>query len=344
MTKAAELAKMGEVLTNSQIGSRKNFIINGGMQLSQRASSTSGVGASTPVFPCVDRFRIAVGGTTAGRATISHSTDTPSGFSNSVKIDCTTADTSISADEAIFFQTLLEGQDLQRIKKGTSDAESLTLSFYVKGNASATYTCEIRDLDNDRINTQTFEVTTSWNRVILNFIPDTTGAFGVDNGASIQISFILHAGSTYTSGTFASNTWAARVQGNRASPSQTSIFDSTDRELFMTGVQLEVGSVATPFEHLSVAENLQLCQRYYYLAQNFYGGIINASNTTLIRQYNTFPVQMRNTPSVTLGAISSGWSLSTVAIQTQGHSVEYSASARTDFRPAITNQKYDAEF
>ena len=100
---------------------RRNLIINGGMQVAQRGASTSGVCASTPVFPCVDRFRVVVGGTTAGRATISQSTDTPNGFGNSVKIDVTTADTSISADEAIFFQTLLEGQDLQSIKKGTSD-------------------------------------------------------------------------------------------------------------------------------------------------------------------------------------------------------------------------------
>ena len=288
MTKARELAKLGEVMTNSQIGGRRNLILNPKMAIAQRGTSTTGVGASTPVFPCVDRFRFVVGGTTAGRATVSQSTDAPNGFANSLKIDVTTADTSIASTEALFLNTLLEGQDLQQIKKGTSDAESLTLSFYVKGNASATYTCELRDLDNDRINTQTFSVTTSWNRVILTFIPDTTGAFNNDNGASLQISFILHAGSDYTSGTFASNTWASRTQANRVSSSNTSIFDSTDRELFITGVQLEVGSYpnGTPFEHRSFGEELKLCQRYFQKTYNYGEAIGNTSNSNGSNTFN----------------------------------------------------------
>ena len=313
---------------------KRNLIINGAMQVAQRGTSTSGVGASTPVFPCVDRFRFVVGGTTAGRATVSQSTDAPNGFANSLKIDVTTADTSIASTEALFLNTLLEGQDLQQIKKGTSDAESLTLSFYVKGNASATYTCEIRDLDNDRINTQTFSVTTSWNRITLTFIPDTTGALDNNNGASLQISFILHAGSTYTSGTFASNTWAARVQGNRVSSSGTSIFDSTDRELFITGVQLEVGSVATPFEHRSFGEELGLCQRYLNIFgkaetgnnyENFGTVVAFGTNAGEHRMQMTMPTTMRAIPSVgnsgnfaCLGQVDGGGVLSSIGLADGG--------------------------
>ena len=148
MTKAAELAKMGEVLTNSQIGGRRNIVINGGMICSQRATSATGVGASEGYFT-LDRFEVAP--STNGRATMSQSTDTPDGFSNSLKLDCTTADTSIAAGEYFILRTCFEGQDLQQFKKGTSSAEKVTVSFYVKGNAAAEYTLELRDLDNDRI-------------------------------------------------------------------------------------------------------------------------------------------------------------------------------------------------
>jgi len=271
MTRARELANLGNSTTNLEtldtlygdnVLTGRNLIINGAMTVSQRGTSSTGVGASNGVFPCVDRMKV-FAGNTAGRATVSQVADVHDGFANALKFECTTADTSIATDEFFGMQYIIEGQDVQQLKKGTSDAESFTFSFYVKGNASATYTAEIRDLDNDRINTQTFAVTTSWNRISLTFIPDTTGAFDDDNAGSLQLSFWLHAGSTYTGGTFASNTWASRVQGNRVSSSGTSFFDSTDRTFFITGVQLEVGETATPFEHRSFGEELALCQRYY---------------------------------------------------------------------------------
>jgi hypothetical protein len=260
MTKAAELAKMGEILTNSQIGGRRNIVINGAMQISQRGTSETGVGGSSGYFT-LDRYKIVASGT-AGRVTMSQSTDAPNGFSNSLKLDCTTADTSIASGEYFFLSQYIEGQDVQQLKKGTSDAEKVTVSFYVKGNASATYTLELEDADNSRQNSQEFSVTTSWTRVVKTFVGDTTGTLNNDNGNSLNLNIILHSGSDLAGGTHTSNAWHSTAN-QRAGDNLTSIFDSTDREFFITGLQIEVGEQATPFEHRSFGEELLLCQRYF---------------------------------------------------------------------------------
>ena len=298
MSKAAELAKMGEVLTNSQIGGRRNIIINGAMQVAQRSASVTGIGASAGYFT-LDRFRISPA-STAGRLTMTQTADGPSGFANCLKLDCTTADASIAAGERLILQHKIEGQDLQQLKKGTSDAEEFTVSFYVKGNASATYVVEIFDLDNTRQISKTFSVTTDWTRVILTFPADTTGALGDDNAASLQIGIWLHAGSTYTSGTLNSSAFAANTDANRA-VGISSFFDSTDRTFFLTGLQMELGSVATPFEHRSFGEELALCQRYYFQKINGDGqpvGIGTYISSGQIRTYIDFPVEMRADPSI----------------------------------------------
>ena len=282
MTKAAELAKMGEVLTNSQIGGRRNMIINGAMQVAQRSTSAvTGLGASADYFT-VDRFKMHFENT-AGRLTMSQEAITDlSGFSEAIKLDCTTADTSIAAGELASIQTRFEGQDLQQLKKGTSDAEKITVSFYVKGNASATYTCELYDNDNSRHNGQEFSVTTSWTRVVLTFAGDTTGTLDNDNANSFQINWNLHAGSTYTGGTFSSNTWNTTTN-QRIGDNQTSFFDSTDRTFFITGIQMELGSQATPFEHRSYGEELSLCQRYYQVVPKytFFIGAVEVGSASL---------------------------------------------------------------
>ena len=261
MTKAAELAKMGEVLTNSQIGGRRNIVINGAMQIAQRGTSQTGITASANEgYTTVDRFAFD-GGTHGGAFTASQSTDAPTGFSNSLKMDCTTADTSIAAGEYLMLQTRFEGQDVQQLKKGTSSAEKVTVSFYVKANASATYICELQDNDNARTNGQTFAVTTDWTRVVLTFVGDTTGTLDNDNNLSLRLNFWFHGGSTFTGGTFTSNQWTGTA--NERVGSITSFFDSTDRTFFITGIQMEIGEVATPFEFRSFGEELALCQRYY---------------------------------------------------------------------------------
>jgi len=267
MSKAAELAKIGEVATSSQIGGRRNIIINGGMNVAQRNTSVTGIGAADGYFT-LDRWGI-YQAATAGRLTMAQVADVHDGFANAMKLTCTTADASVAAGEFIILRQSLEGQDVQQLQYGTSDAKKLTVSFYVKGNASAKYTCELQNNDNSRTTAQTFDVTTDWTRVILTFNPDTVDGFNDDNAISLTMLLWLHAGSTYTGGTFVSNTWADTVTNTRVGDSVTSFLDSTNRTFFITGVQMEVGSVATPFESRSFGEELALCQRYY--TQSGYG-------------------------------------------------------------------------
>jgi hypothetical protein len=300
MTKAAELAKMGEVLTNSQIGGRRNVVINGAMQVAQRATSATGLGGDGNTYNTCDRWHLSCANT-AGRFTMSQAADVHDGFANALKFDCTTADTSIAAGEFVILTQRFEGQDVQQFKKGSSDAESITVSFYVKGNASATYALELFDNDNSRQASQLFSVTTDWTRVVKTFTPDTTGAFDDDNATSLELNIFLHAGSNLTSGTL-SSTFASNTNANRAA-GISSFFDSTDRTFFITGVQLEVGEQATPFEHRSFGEELALCQRYCYVANS-------TNRTTLCSAYFntatavrggtvTFPVTMRAAPTIT---------------------------------------------
>jgi hypothetical protein len=233
------------------------------MNVSQRATSATGLGSSDPSYQTLDRFRMNIGGTSAGRFTMAQDSSAPEGFANSLKLSCTTADTSIAADELLSLQQRIEGQNLQMFAKGTTSAKPYAVSFYVKGNASATYTCELEDGDNSRRVAKEFSVTTDWTRVELSFPKDTTGAFDDDNALSLSLNIFLHGGSNFTSGTFSANTWESISNTTRLSDSQTSFFDSTDRTFFITGVQLEVGQNATEFEHEPFETTLHKCSRYF---------------------------------------------------------------------------------
>jgi len=262
MSKSAELAKMGEVLTNGQIGGRRNIIINGAMNVAQRGTSSTGLGASTGYFT-VDRVQSGHSGNSAGRYTMTQEAITDlGGFNNALKLACTTADTSIASNEWEYLAYNIEAQDLQALKFGTSDAEKFTLSFFVKGNASATYTLGAYLPDSNRWMAQTFSVTTSFTRVSLTWEADTSGTINDDTGHGLIFYITLQVGSDRTSGSIPS-TWETLATADIADSSQTQFFDSTSRTLFITGLQMEVGSTATPFEHRSPAEELLLCQRYY---------------------------------------------------------------------------------
>ena len=185
MSKAAELANLIGNINAGGGGANKNVIINGAMNVAQRATSATGLGSATGYNVC-DRWVVGASSTN-GRLTLSQDSSAPSGFANSLKFDCTTADTSIASGEALNIQHRIEGQNLQAFAKGTSDAKPFALSFYVKGNASATYVAELYDGDNNRQISKTFSVTTDWTRVELTYPADTTGAFNDDNALSLSL-------------------------------------------------------------------------------------------------------------------------------------------------------------
>tara|TARA_R100000278_G_scaffold116839_2_gene96482 strand:- start:99 stop:1235 length:1137 start_codon:yes stop_codon:yes gene_type:complete len=268
MTKARELAKLGEVLTNSQIGGRRNIAYNGAMQISQRGTQTGQGGGEA--MSAVDRFKVFGGGGTSGRLTSSQDSDAPVGFANSLKLDCTTADTSIASGEFLLLEQRIEGQDLQQLKYNQSTAQTTTLSFYVKGNASAQYTFALQyhlSGGTARWFTKGFAVTTSWTQVTIEIPGDTQASSGSDygiadnNGTGANIMFWLHGGTNFSSGTHQDTAWADRDYTKLFQDNQTSFYDSTDRTFFITGVQFEIGK-ATPFEHRSFGEELILCKRY----------------------------------------------------------------------------------
>ena len=316
MSKAAELAKAGETLTNQPSG-RKNIVTNGAMQIAQRATSATGLGAAAGYFTC-DRWKIDTANS-AGRFTMTQTADGPTGISaNCLKLDCTTADASIAAAEYLVLFQHFEGQDLQGIGKGLSGAKEITLSFYVKASAAFTFGAELYDQDNGRQITKLFDTTTGWVRhefVIPADPDDGSSPFGDDNLSSLTLHFWIHAGSNFTSGTLNTAAWANNTTANRAAGID-SFYSSTDNEFFLTGVQLEIGSQATNFEHRSFGEELALCQRYYeksygdgvFAGQALVtqGGAWVAVNTSDGMGGNSFKVEKRAIPTVVLYGSQSG--------------------------------------
>ena len=195
----------------------RNIIINGDQSISQRSTSVSGITGTS--YNTVDRFNTSMG--TAGTWTQSQSTTVPSGqgFAKSLKMDCTTANGSLSAGSSLAIQQPIEGQNLQYLKKGTSSAESLTVSFWVRSNKTGTYIVELYDGDNARQASQSYTISSAdtWEKKTLTYAGDTTGAFDNDNGNSLSLNFWLVAGTNFTSGTlqtsFTSNTNANRAVG-----------------------------------------------------------------------------------------------------------------------------------
>ena len=311
MTKAAELAKMGEVLTSNQLSGRRNLLYNGNFQCWQRSTSETGLGASSGYFTA-DRWEIGTSGS-AGRFTMNRTAGDPTGFNYGLVINCTTADTSIASGEFLLLQQKLEGQDLQHLKKGSSDAETLTLSFHAKIVGSATdFVFELNDADNSRIVSKKFTLTTDWVKYTYTFPADTTGALDQDNANSLALKIWLHAGSDYTSGTLG-ETWASSTTANRA-VGNDSLYSSTSNEFYLAGVQLEVGSVATPFEHRSFGEELALCQRYYNLVAQGNGRFIATCyyySTGGTQGWVNFQTLMRSTPTLEIVAGTNYYSINT---------------------------------
>ena len=255
----------------------KNIIINGDMNISQRGTSQSSV--TTTGYYTVDRMQwIADYGT----VTLSQDTDVPTGqgFAKSYKADVTTAGTVLSGGYVLVRQKI-EGQNLQYLKKGTSSAESLTLSFWIKSTKTGTYIAELYDADNTRQISQSYTVSSSntWEKKTITFAGDTTGAFGNDNAASLFVNLYLSAGSDYTSGTL-NTSWAASTNTNRV-VGQVDAQDNTSNNIYFTGIQLEAGTSASDFEFLPFDVNLRRCKRYFEICGAAFTGGVAPSGTNV---------------------------------------------------------------
>jgi len=281
----------------------RNMVINGAMNVAQRSASVTGLGADSGYFT-LDRWQFQEIDASAGRFTMSQTADGPNGISaNCLKLDCTTVDTSIAAGENLRIAQRFEGQNLQRIGKGVVGAKQITVSFYVKASAAFTFACELYDIDNARSITKLFNTTTDWNRIELTFpadVDDGSSPFDDNNARSLDLNFHLHAGANYTGGTLNTATWANNTDANRL-VGIDSFFSSDDNNFFLTGVQMEVGPVATEFEQEDIGVTLAKCQRYYYktgpLAQNAcFGTGFNVSTTVGVGE-TVFPVKLRALPT-----------------------------------------------
>ena len=291
MSRQSELAELSRVYDSSNLSNR-NLVINGACQIAQRATSTTGIGASS-VFGSVDRFQVASG--TTGRVTMAQDSVTDlAGFTKCIKISCTTARTPSSA-ELMFLRYAWEGHDLQRISKGTASAKPTKISFYVKASGAFNMACELYDADNNRHISQLFTTSTSWNRIELDIPADTTGAYGDDNGAGLLMQLWFHGGTDRTSGTLPS-TWQTKSSNTNQAAGIDNFLSSTSNELYFTGLQYEIGDSATPFEHRSYGDELQSCSRYFQKIE-----VLGSAGG-----YAPFPYTGLSRTS-TIGKITCGW-------------------------------------
>ena len=304
-------ARLDTVGGSSGALSNRNLIINGAMQVWQRATAATAVTNST--YGTVDRFRFWEN--TDGAYTAERSTDVPSGqgFAYSTKLVVTTADTSLAAGQYAQLAQRIEAQNLQRLSYGTSGAKNVTVSFWVKSSKTGNYAFNL--LKNAAGNTSylyyksfSIDAANTWEKKIItvsptagstSFITSSAGAIDPATTSGMEVYFTLAMGSTYHGAT--DDSWSSNTNQYSTS-SNVNWMDSTSNNFYITGVQLEVGDTATPFEHRTFGDELAKCQRYY--AQ---GGVI-LSDTTPDRYHNTInlPCEMRAQPTVSSGGIDSG--------------------------------------
>ena len=310
MSNARNLANLlgtGTQITTADIAdeafqANKSLIINGAMQVAQRGTTATGGSTGLHYGGC-DRWRV-YQENTAVAYTLSQDSNSPNGFATSYKLDVTTADATLDAADRVDLIYRFEGNELQGLAKGTSDAKQMTLSFWVSSPKTGTHVIEFFDNDNTRSISKSYTVSAAdtWEYKTIVIDADTTGALDNDTALSLQISFWLMAGSNFTSGTLATS-WGSVTAANRA-VGQVNVMDNTANNFYITGIQLELGETATPFEHRSYGDELARCQRYYYFHGQGTGsnsgdiGIGSYYDSVSLDVIVQFPVTMRATPTV----------------------------------------------
>ena len=287
-------------IADAAFQANKNLIINGAMQVAQRG--TSAVAAAND-YATVDRFEFFEG--TDGAYTSEQSSTTPDGFANSLKLAVTTADGTLATGQYAYFLQAIEAQNLQHLKYGTVSAESVTLSFWVRSSKTGTYCIAVDKNDSTRyhfIKEYSISVADTWEHKTITISPDSNikasgGAIANDNGLGFRVFWWLAAGDDFDGGT--DNTWTSTTSDFTTS-NQVNWMDSTSNDFYITGVQLEVGETATPFEHRSYGEELALCQRYYQIDGSRIissGGYIQTSGNQFV--IVDFITTMRANPTLT---------------------------------------------
>jgi len=284
----------------ASISGRRNMIINGAMQVAQRSSATGLTNGSGGTFGQVDRWRYNESGSPSSQFTLSQDTDSPNTFGNSLKMDCTTSG---SGHNVVELEYRVEAQDLQGVGYGTSSAKQITLSFWVKSNQTGTGNVGLYRLDNTprhAAGNYTISSADTWEYKTITYAADTSQAVDNNNDTGMKIWFTLGAASNYNTST-GDGTWGGYADGKRGGGMTLDLTSSTNDYIKITGLQMELGSTATDFEHRSYGEELELCKRYYHLyAQGTLGHISigffesNSQVSSIIK----FIPEMRAQPSL----------------------------------------------
>ena len=284
--------------TVANLSPGNNLVINGDMQVAQRGADINSV--ANGGF-CTDRFKISYANTDNLVLNLDQSTDTPAGFSSSLKLSVGTVESALAADEYLQFGQKIEAQNLQQLIYGTSSAKTLTLSFWVKSSATGTYAVSIFQSDATKYYSTTYTINSAntWEYKTVEINGNVSNVINNDNGEGLRVNWTLSAGTNYTSGS--NGAWGAIT--NWSVGHNVSWITTSGATFFITGVQLEVGTVATPFNHRSFGEELSLCQRYFYKKERLsYPGAtigVATAGTNLVAGVD-FPVTMRGTPSLVI--------------------------------------------
>ena len=277
----------GNIATDATVGlGMKNLIINGGMEIHQRGGTIT---MSTGNYN-LDRFFSYT--TTDGVQTAEQSTDAPNGFKHSLKVTTTTADSSLAAGQRTSILQRVEGYNIIPLAWGTADAKTVTLSFWVKSSITGTHGGSVGNGNDSRAYPFTYTILSAntWEKKTITIPGDTTGTWATTNGRSLQIAWGLGVGSTYSGTAFA---WES-ADRNSATGATTDVIGTLGATWFITGVQLEIGENATPFENRMYGTELALCQRYYQVISV----TLSAFNTNGLVGF-TFLTEMRAAPTVT---------------------------------------------
>jgi hypothetical protein len=288
----------------------RNLVINGDMQIAQRATSATTAVSNT--YNTVDRWKPVFsmdGAFTMAQSALSAADVATTGHQYALDIQCSTADTSIAAGQYAWVAHLVEANNCRDSLYGSDNAKSLTISFWVKSNLTGT-TCGMVAKEDTTYTQAPFEFTinsaNTWEHKTVTIpandaIKSSAGAISYNIGVGLYLAFHLAIGGNYDNGT--NVTWETGG-ASYATTNQLNFLSSTDNDLFITGVQMEFGDAKTPFEYIPHDVQEQRCQRYcmvYGNGQNFTGGYYNAS-AYVCEVY--FPTKMRAAPSVTCTDIS----------------------------------------